>query len=134
VIASSAKGRAEKIELPKKSRQRRQTGQRQQKDRDRASEEWRPGRQSGEIFQIVAATFAANNADDCERADQSDTVDAGIKQRGRKPVAAASDETEQSVATMRDGRVSEQPTHIRLRECHKIAEQDRQGGQRGEDG
>src|SRR5207248_10432466 len=106
MIASGAKGRAEKIELPKKSGERRQTGQRQQKDRHRAGEEWRPGRQSGKIFQIVAATFAANNADDCERADESDSVDAGIKQRGGESFAAASDEAEQSVATMRDGRVS----------------------------
>src|SRR5438105_2489226 len=35
---------------------------------------------------------------------------------------------------MRDGRVSEQPTHVRLRERHEIAEQDRQRSEDGEHG
>src|SRR5438477_11227828 len=35
---------------------------------------------------------------------------------------------------MRDGRVSEQPTHVRLRERHEIAEQDQQRSEDGEHG
>src|SRR2546428_2082351 len=35
---------------------------------------------------------------------------------------------------MRDGGVSEQPTHVRLRERHEIAEQDRQRSEDGEHG
>src|SRR5205807_8384947 len=50
VISAGAKGRAEKIEFPKKSGQRWQTGERQEEDRHRGSEKWRTRGQSGEIL------------------------------------------------------------------------------------
>ena len=134
MISASAKGRAEQIKFSEKSRQGRQTGERQKEDRHASGKERRPRRQSGEILQVVAASFPPNRADDRERADECDCVDAGVKQGRGKSFPTAGNDAEQSIAAMRDSGISEQATNIGLRERHEIAEQDRQRSQRGEHG
>src|SRR5205085_4454692 len=97
VISAGPKRRAKQIKLPKKSGQRRQTGQRQKKDRHTRGEKWRARGQSREILEIVAATFAPDRTNEGKRADQRDGVNAGVKERRRKSVAPASDDSEQRV-------------------------------------
>ena len=134
VISAGPKRRAKQIKLPKKSGQWRQTSQRQEKDRHGRGEKWRTRSQSGEILEIVTARLAPNRTNDGKRADQRDCVNAGVKERSRKSVAPAGDDSEQRVTAVRHGRVSEKTSHVGLRKRDEIAKQDRQRGEKGEKG
>src|SRR2546423_7984714 len=79
--------------------------------------------------EIVAAGFAAHQADDTKCADESKGVDRGVKEGRAKTFAAARDETEQGITCVRDGGVGEEPAHICLRERDEIADKN---GKRGE--
>src|SRR4051812_32047137 len=83
--------------------------------------------------EIVAAGFAADKSDNSERADQSERIDSCVEKGGAKAITAAGHEAKQSIAGVGDGGVSEQPADVRLRERNEIADENREGGENGDD-
>ena len=92
------------------------------------------GRKPGEILEIVAASFATDQRDDAECADERDSVNGRVEKRRGESSTPAGDEAKQCVTSVRDSGVGEQTTHIGLRERDEIANQDRQCGQGSEHG
>ncbi len=72
--------------------------------------------------QIVTARLAPHYRDHSECAEQRDRVDRGVKQCRREAFLPASDEAEQRVAGMRNGRVGEQAAHVCLHESDEVSE------------
>src|SRR5437764_13273825 len=102
VICSGTKRHAKEIKFSKKSGERRQSGERQKKDRHGAGKKRRALRHSGKILQIVAPGFAPNHLNNGESANQRDRVNARVKKCGRKTVAPAGNNSEESIAAVSD--------------------------------
>src|SRR2546423_6537070 len=79
--------------------------------------------------EVVATSFAPDESDDSERADESKRIDRCVEKGGAESIAAAGHQTEQRITGVGDGGISEEPAHIRLGERYEVADQN---GERGE--